>query len=282
MKGIEEVAGAVTAVTGFEKGSGKTTFLNLALGCAHASGPTALFTIGVDGAHKAHEGAAAVAELRVQPGDVVMTTEAFARASDARFEVLEAVPGRTALGQLLLGRALRPGSVTLVGTEHLSTLAQLIRRVRDEGWVHSVLVDGAVNRITQVSALGPMQFVFTVRVDPANLERVGARIKALSALAALPEAPASGLSLQGPITPAVLAALPPGTSALSAEDFTKFFLEPQELLRTLERYQCTVRRRFQLLCFSVALREVSRTDFLRAVGAQAADTILFNPFEAAS
>ena len=181
-----------------------------------------------------------------------------------------------------LGRALRPGSVTLVGTEHLSTLAQLIRRVRDEGWVHSVLVDGAVNRITQVSALGPMQFVFTVRVDPANLERVGARIKALSALAALPEAPASGLSLQGPITPAVLAALPPGTSALSAEDFTKFFLEPQELLRTLERYQCTVRRRFQLLCFSVALREVSRTDFLRAVGAQAADTILFNPFEAAS
>lgn len=282
MQGINRVAGAVTAVTGFEKGSGKTTFLNLALAYARACGPVALFTIGVDGGLKARDTAAPVGELHVEPGDVVMTTETFARASDARFEVLEAVPGRSALGQLLLGRAVRPGSITLVGTEHLSILAQLIARVRDEGWVRSVLVDGAVNRITQVSALGPMQFVFTVRVDPSNLERVAARIQALDALAALPTGPGPGPQLQGPITPALLAELPQGAAAFSAEDFTKFFLEPQELQRTLARYQCSVRRAFQLLGCSVALRDVSRAEFLKAVGPRAAERILFNPFEAAS
>ena len=101
MDALGAVAGAVTAVTGFEKGSGKTTFLNLALPYARAAGPAAVFTIGVDGARKGHE---ASGSIHVESGDVVLTTEAFARASDARFEVLEAVPGRTALGQLLLGR----------------------------------------------------------------------------------------------------------------------------------------------------------------------------------
>jgi hypothetical protein len=280
MTGLGRVAGAVTAVTGFEKGSGKTTFLNLALPYARRQGPAAVFTIGVDGAGKARDGTVRSGEIQVREGDVVMTTETFARLSDARFEVLEAVPGRTALGQLLLGRVRRPGSITLVGTEHFSVLAQLIARVREEGWVQSVLVDGAVNRITQVSALGPVQFAFTVRVDPANLARVAARIRAMAALAALPEGGA-GLALDGPITADTLKTLPIGTQAFSAEDFTKFFLEPDALLKTLERYQVSVRRRFQLLCFAITLRDLDRDRFLATVGAEAAPSLLFNPFEAA-
>ena len=283
MQALGGVAGAVTAVTGFDKGSGKTTFLNLALPYARAAGPAAVFTIGVDGARKGPE---ASGGIFVQPGDVVMTTEAFARASDARFEVLEAVPGRTALGRLLLGRATRAGSVTLVGTEHLSTLAQLIAQVREEGWAQTILVDGAVSRLTQVSALGPeaglpMQFVFTARVEPANLARAAARIRALDALSRLPETVPEALELQGPITLDTLKHLPEGTTALSAEDFTKFFLEPQDLLRTLERYPCAVRRRFTLLCLAVTLRGLTRADFLRALGGEAPANLMLNPFEAA-
>ena len=277
---LEEVAGAVTAVTGFEKGSGKTTFLNLALPYARACGPAAVFTIGVDGAQKARDGAASSGEIRVEAGDLVMTTEGFARASDARFEVLEAVPGRTALGQLLLGRARRAGSITLVGTEHLSTLAQLIARVREEGWAASVLVDGAVNRLTQVSALGPIQFAFTVRVDPTNLARAAARIRALDALAALPGSDGEALELPGPITSETLKTLPEGATALRAEDFTKFFLEPQEVLRALSRQTWSVQRRFRLLGFNVTLRGLSRETFLAALDAPAAN-ILFNPFAVA-
>ena len=282
MKGLDGVAGAVTAVTGFEKGSGKTTFLNLALPYARAAGSAAIFTIGVDGGLKAREGKVPGGEIFVEPGDVVMTTEAFARASNARFEVLEAVPGRSALGQLLLGRAMRAGSVTLVGTEHLSTLAQLVARVREEGWAQSVLVDGAVNRITQVAALGQLQFAFTVRVDPSTLDRAVARIRSLHALAALPEGLDADQHLAGPITPAALLALPEGTSSFSAEDFTKFFLEPQDLHRALGRYRCVVRRRLDLLCFAVILRGVDRAGFLSALGPEAAASVFFNPFEVAS
>ena len=46
MQALAGVEGAVTAVTGFEKGSGKTTFLGLALPHARRAGPVAIFTIG--------------------------------------------------------------------------------------------------------------------------------------------------------------------------------------------------------------------------------------------
>jgi hypothetical protein len=145
-----------------------------------------------------------------------------------------------------------------------------------------VLVDGAVNRITQVGALGQVQFAFTVRVDPTTLDRAVARIRSLYALAALPESPEADQHLEGPVTPAALLALPDGTTSFSAEDFTKFFLEPQELHRALDRYRCVVRRRLELLCFAVILRGVDRAEFLRALGPEAAASVFFNPFEVAS
>jgi len=282
MKGLEGIAGAVTAVTGFEKGSGKTTFLNLALPYAREAGPTAVFSIGVDGALKARESGTAVPEIHVQPGDIVLTTETFARASGARFEVLDALPGRTALGRLLVGRTLRPGSITLVGPEHFSQLAELIARVRQEGWACSVLVDGAVNRITQVSALGEVRFAFTVRADRANLARVSARVRGLADLSELTLAADPGPEthrLEGPVTAETLKTLPEGTQRVSVEDFTKFFLEPGELARMLERYHVSVRKAFELLCFSITLRDVGREAFLQAVGPRAAGRILFNPYE---
>jgi hypothetical protein len=283
MNAIEEVAGAVTAVTGFEKGSGKTTFLNFALPYARRAGPVALFTIGVDGALKAGDGGPG-GEIRVEPGDLVLTTEAFARASSARFELLEAPRGRTALGPLLLGRARRAGSITLVGPEHLGTLAELIERVRLEGWAASVLVDGAGSRTTQVNALGDVQFVFCARVDPASLARTAARIRALAALAALPTDPDPGpesLRLEGPVSAATLKALADDDRPWSVADFTKFFLEPAELLRVLERRPCSLRRRLDLLCCAVAARDLDREQVLAAVGEPAAAHILFNPHQAA-
>jgi len=284
MAGLEGAAGAVTAITGFEKGSGKTTFLNYALPLVRQSGPVAVFTIGVDGSLKVRDTSAPPPEICVEPGDLVMTTDAFGRVSSARFEVLEAMPGRSTLGRLFLGRAVRGGSVTLVGPEHLSVLAEVIAQVRREGWASSVLVDGAVNRITQVSALGDLGFVFTARIDRGNLRRVAARIRSLNQLAALKVEPLPSediLRIEGPLALAQVTELPENSKRLSVEDFTKVFLEPAELARALQRLEITVRRGFRLLCFAVTLRDVTRAEFLLAIGDSAAEAVLFNPYEVA-
>lgn len=285
MAGLAGAVGMVTAITGFEKGSGKTTFLNHALPILRQSGPVAVFTIGVDGALKARDTSVTSPDIHVEPGDLVMTTDTFARSSTASFEILEALPGRSTLGRLFLGRALRAGNVTLVGSEHLSVLAEVIAQVRREGWATSVLVDGAVNRVTQVAALGDLSFAFTARIDRGNLARAAARIRNLGLLAALPvepTPPAGVLRIEGPLGPTQLAGLPEGVQKLSIEDFTKIFLEPAELARALQRLELSVRREFRLLCVAVCLRDVTRPEFLRAIGDSMSETILFNPYEAAS
>lgn len=275
MHRLRRVAGAVTAVTGFEKGSGKTTLLGLLLRHARHHGPAAAFTIGVDGV--GHGGT----PIHVEPGDVVLTTEPMARASEARFEVLDTVPGRASLGRLLLGRARRAGAVTLVGSEHFSALSDAVLRVRREGWAHSVLIDGSVNRLTQVSALGDLQFTFAVRVTRANLRRAAEKVKALAELADLPRDEGEGaFRVEGPLTPEMLETLPPETQAISLPDFTKVFLDAPTLHRTLDRYRVTVRRSFGLLGFAVGLRDVRPEEFLFAVGPKAGEQVLFNPFGA--
>lgn len=285
MAGLAGAVGSVTAITGFEKGSGKTTFLAYALPILRAAGPVAIFTIGVDGASKARDAGAPPPAIWVEPGDVVLTTDAFARSASASFEILDALPGRGSLGRLFLGRARRRGSVTLVGSEHLSVLAEAIAQVRHEGWVTSVLVDGAVNRLTQVAALGDLGFVFTVRIDPGNLARAAARLQHLGRLVALPvepDPPMGVLRLEGPLASAQLAALPQGLRGLSVEDFTKVFLEPADFSRALQRLSITVRRNFQLHGLAVTLRGVSRPEFLQALGEPLQESVLFNPYEIAS
>ncbi|MBK9376277.1 MAG: hypothetical protein IPN03_21780 [Holophagales bacterium] len=284
MTGLEGVAGGVTAVTGFEKGSGKTTFLNALLPVARRAGPVAVFSVGVDGGLKARSGAAAP-EVLVEEGDVVLTTDLFARASSARLEVLETLPGRSVLGRLLLGRAVRRGGVTLVGADSLAALSGAVRLVREERWAVSAIVDGAADRVTQLGALGDVGFVYTVRVDPGNLPRVAGRLRALVALSQLsvvPDPPAGALRLEGPLTDEVRQGLPEGLVALSVEDFTKVFLSPADLLRFLSRVTCSVRRGFRLLGVVPALRGVGPEDLRHAVGPAVAARLLPNPYEVAA
>lgn len=281
MTRLDEAVGAVTAITGFEKGSGKTTFLSHALTVLRAAGPVAVFSIGVDGARQAPT-PGVPPDLRVEAGDVVLTTEAFARSSEASLEVLEDLPGRSSLGRLFLGRVRRGGSVTLVGPEHLGVLAEAIAQVRREGWAVSVLVDGAVNRITQVAALGDLGFIYTARVDPGNLGRVAARLDHLGRLAALPVDPepaGATLRLEGPLGVAQVAGLPLGLTRLSLQDVTKVFLEPAEFRRALDRLAISVRQTFHLRGLAVTLRDLTRLEFLAAIDPALHSAVLWNPHE---
>lgn len=282
--GLDAVAGGVTAVTGFEKGSGKTTLLGALLPVARRAGPVGLFGIGVDGGLKA-AGAERGARVAVAPGDVVQTTDLFARASSARLEILEALPGRTALGRLVLGRAVRGGEVTLVGAESLAALAEAILLARAEGRVASVLVDGAAGRLTQVASLDGVRFLYTARVDRASLARTAERIRSLVALASLPVAPVppeGAVRLEGPLTEEVREALPRSLAALSLEDFTKSFLPPRALLQLLGSVACSVRRGFSLLGVVTALRDATAGELREAVGPAAARFLLPNPLEVAA
>lgn len=291
----EDFIGRVTFVTGPEKHCGKTTFMNraaeLARRGARAAGlpGPALLTVGYDGEARDFLSGARKPAVPVAEGDVVVTTERFARPCSP--EILDVLPGSTALGRLCIARARRAATVALVGPEGNSLVAWAVRRIVD-GYTGTVLVDGAINRITQAASVDGARFVYTLRVDGASLERAASRVRRMAALASLPVAPqhdhldgATGddgpFALDGALTAESLARVPRGAASVVVEDFTKVFLGDSELAALLRERTLYVRRRIEFGGFVVACRGVSDEEFSARLADDAlAALVSYNPYEA--
>jgi hypothetical protein len=267
----------VTVIAGYGKGSGKTTLFNAALIEAQKHWPVGAFTIGFEGVK------ASPSLIRVRPGDVVITTVALARAAEARLEIIETLGGRSAIGPLCVARVMRGGTASLVGPEHFSQLAYAIEFVQSKGLVESILIDGAAGRLTQAGAIPNAQLVYCARADLANIKKVAAHIEMISALATLPlddggMPQADVLRIEGPLTAALIEAIPAETTKLSIETFCDCFLDEAMFRRMSKRFTISVRRRVPLLGFVIALMNVRRDAFLEAAPTISSMAV-FNPLE---
>ena len=282
----EDFLGRVTFVTGPEKHCGKTTFLNRALALVRGAGERPAFlSVGYDGEARDSLTAARKPAVYVVPGDVVVSAERFLR--DARIlpEILEALPGGTAFGRICVARARRPGRIVLVGPEGNEGVARVLAFLRDEGAARTVLVDGAINRITQASSWPGARLVFTLRAEASTLDRAARQARRLASLASLPAAP-EGFGtgegekvLDGPLTPTTAAALPRTARNVSVEDFTKVFLDDGELRSFRAGRGLYVRVPIECAGIVAVLRGVSRKAFLARLDEATAVRISFNPYE---
>ena len=291
--GAAALSGRVTFITGPEKGSGKTTLLNYALGLLRSSGEAAAFLgIGFDG--EAGMMDARAPRVACRPGEVFVSAERYLRSSSCLPEILEALPGQTALGRLAVARARRPGQVVLVGAERNEYSAAAIDAIRDVGWARSVLVDGAMNRITQVSAFSGARFLFSLRVSPGDLDRNLRAMRRVFALSRLPVAavgsdgagaaallPEPIYRVEGPLTAQTLSRVPETAASVLVEDFTKIFLDAQALAAFARSRVLAVERGFEFGGFVVSLRDMSRERFSEALGDPGIEELVeYDPFEA--
>jgi len=282
----EDFLGRVTFVTGPEKHCGKTTFLNRALALVRAAGERPAFlSIGYDGEARDSLSAARKPAVPVAAGDVVVSAERFLRDGRILPEILEALPGGSAFGRICVARAGRPGRIVLVGPEGNEGVARALAFLRDEGAARTVLVDGAINRITQVASWPGARFVFVLRADAAGLDRAARQARRLSILASLPSAPAvfgageGEVRLSGPLTAATAAALPGSVRGVSVDDFTKIFLDDGELRSFLSGRALFVDTSIECGGIVAVLRGVSRNAFLSRLDEGTASRVVFNPYE---
>jgi len=93
-----DFAGRVTFVTGPDRGSGKTSFLNYALGLLRAEGEKPAFLgIGLDGEASKDEGAGRPVLVPCRSGELFLTAERYLAESGCRPEIVGALPGSGAL-----------------------------------------------------------------------------------------------------------------------------------------------------------------------------------------
>ena len=294
----ENFIGKVTFVTGPGKNCGKTTLMNRVAQLARRvavlagrPGP-ALLTVGYDGEARDYLAGARKPAVPVAPGDIIVTTERFARPCSP--EILDVVPGSTALGRLCVARATRAATVALVGPEGNALVAWAVERIVDGGFTDTVLVDGAFNRLTQVASIRDSRFVYVLRAEKANRGQAVAQVRRLARLVRLPLAentaalkPGGGLSpgfsflLLDALTAETAARLPPGARTIVVPDLTKVFLSDAELAAFMRERELKVERALGFGGFIVACRGISDDAFLGAVADDSISPLIsFNPYEA--
>jgi len=142
------------ALIGLSKNVGKTTATNHLLETLinqklYCSDELALTSLGLDG--EAIDALTGLPKPRYVPQAgllVATTTELLRRAESegAQVERLQQLPGRTALGPVILARILRPGRVIIAGPTLLRDLRNAMDQLQVFG-AHLSIVDGAVNRL---------------------------------------------------------------------------------------------------------------------------------------
>jgi hypothetical protein len=280
---VEGLAGRTVFIIGSGKNAGKTTFLNYALSRLRRRGAVGFLSIGVDGEERDLLSGTPKPRIRAESGDLLVTSDRMLQASELGWDLLEVFPGSTVLGRLVLARVRRGGTVELCGPEHNERLAPALAALRGRG-ARTVLVDGAVDRLTQVASVPGAGFVHVVRADSARLDSARDAMRLLQALAAVP--PADGLGedgtavISGALTRSRLAELPASTRALVLEDFTKVFLSWREWKAAAQRLDIRFRRRWELLLFCAVLSDVSRERFASGLEPELLARVLFNPYEA--
>ena len=281
---IDNLAGRTVFIVGSAKNAGKTTLLNFALRRLHPLGGVGFLSIGVDGEERDIVFGCPKPHIRAEAGDLLVTSDRMLQASELGWELLEVFPGSTVLGRLVLARVRRGGTVELCGPENNERLAPVLTALRNHG-ARTVLVDGAVDRLTQVASLPGAGFVYVVRADPARLDSMQETMRLLHALAAVPQAeglPEDGTAvLSGALTRGRLAVLPAATHALVLEDFTKVFLTWREWKAAAKHLDIRFQRRWEIFFFCVVLWDVSRERFASGLEPELLEQVLFNPHEVA-
>lgn len=142
------------SLIGLSKNVGKTTTTNYLLETLlrqnlYLAEDLAITSLGLDG--EAIDALTGLPKPRYIPqtGILVATTEDFiqqAESEGAQFEHLLRLPGRTALGPVMLARVLHPGRIVVAGPTLLRELRAALDQLRMYGAQLSI-IDGAINRL---------------------------------------------------------------------------------------------------------------------------------------
>ena len=123
---VEGLTGRTVFIVGSAKNAGKTTFLNYALSRLRPRGAVGFLSIGVDGEERDLVFGTPKPSIRAEAGDLLVTSDRMLQASELGWELLEAFPGSTVLGRLVLARVRRGGTVELCGPANNERLAPVL------------------------------------------------------------------------------------------------------------------------------------------------------------
>ena len=253
-------------MTGFEKGSGKTTFLNALLPVARQAGPVAVFSVGVDGALKARSGAARAGDPRRggrrRPDDRPLRPRLVGPVRDPRGPAGPLRPGPAPAGP---GGPAGRGDA---GRRRAPRRARRVDRPRPRGGLGRVV---ARRRRREPRHAGGRPRRRRVRLhrarrpgEPRHGRRAAARARrALASCPSCPSRPRARCASKGPSPTRSGRGCPRASPRSPSRTSRRSSSTRRTCLRFLARVPCSVRRGFRLLGVVLALRDVDPEELPR-------------------
>jgi hypothetical protein len=279
--------GNLSFFAGFSAASGKTLAVKAALADIRSVGTrAAILCAGYEG-ERPGPGAGGT-NVELWGGEIFSTAADVVDRLDCEPAILAGALGSSALGPIVLARAGRRGRGILVGPSESSALAALAdEAMRAQYPYHTILVDGALDRLSPISALPNAQLFCTARIDRANLPQVAQWMADLYRRAHLPlwnegalmhNAP---IVIDGPLSRMVLEKYAVQEhAAFMVKDFAHIFLRPEELTLLAAQNKLFVQKEIDFQGFIVALCDVSQEECEARLPPEVFASILsWNPYE---
>ena len=282
----EQLVNKTTFLVGNKKNAGKTTFLNYALKQVREVVSPTFFTIGIDGETSDLIFETPKPRVYTEIGDFVVTTDLMINKSDALFEIIHVFPYKTVLGRLVLAKTLRNGTIELVGSEDNKQLAEIVDYLKDEEHIHTIIIDGAASRATQVASIKNSSFYYLIKLDQrtinADINKFKAialvsKFKCIDAIEKVEEKLV--FELKGALTESKLTLIPEDCDVLLIDDFTKIFLTFSQITELQRRLEIVYKLQYQLNSFVVILKDIIKSDFEKLLEQHnIQENILYNPY----
>jgi hypothetical protein len=268
---------AVNLITGTGRGCGKTAFADAAaLSLHNARERCARIAVGIEGTSELKFSKSA--DLR--SGDIFLTSAAMIDAATCGPEIFDVVPGGSALGRLIIAKATRTGRAILVGPERNERLSWVIQRIITGGWTTTIIVDGALNRITQVAAIPSARLFYAAKASRSDFARVAERLRFFQTLTQLPllvelerAHPGKVVRINGPLSVSTLENLPSGCDAVVVADFSKIFLDEKDFFSLARKIAIGLEKRIEFAGFAISLKNISKSDFQEALGEETREKV---------
>jgi len=156
------------ALIGMSKNAGKTTCLNHIITAWQASGqtrPLAITSIGRDGEPKDIVSGREKPHIYIPAGTLIASAQGALKQSDALLEILELSNIRTALGEVVICRALSDGYVELAGPGSAEEIGVILDLVRSYEPDCLFIIDGALSRRSQAGSGVSEAVILAVSAD---------------------------------------------------------------------------------------------------------------------
>lgn len=286
-----ELSKKVTFITGFEKNCGKTTFLNYLLSKYDSNKKIMCLTVGLDYDGKGILDDDYKPKVSIKKNWKALTNTSFLRSFNFSYEINDVYDIDVMGGKPVV---ITPKYDSYI---KLSSPGPDLLKILDSQKFHveRFFIDGAFDRITQISRLDGSEFYYVFKVNPANIERVSDKIKLLNSFINAEvksqnmdflneiekdfEILGDTLYLKGALTYSKINCFPSNVKNIVVSDFTKVFLGYNDWVSFSQKYKVLFSYSFKFCGYVINLYDISIKDFESRFEKKTTSKFIYNPYE---